>query len=119
VSYFHCFYIYSISSLYVKSYSNLIDGETPSDPRSFRTKRTRAAAEEELIVEKLRHDMELEEKRFKLEERVQLAGIEHESRRLEIELLREQRLAEENKQRQDLYDTLRKSMDMMQRMMEK
>jgi hypothetical protein len=45
------------------------------------------------------------EKWFKLEERVKLAGIEHESQRLETELVREQRLAEENKQRQDLYES--------------
>lgn len=70
-------------------------------------KRTKAAMEEQLVLDKCKHDMDMEQKRFRLEESVKLAEIEHEDKRLAIELLRETRLAEENKQRSDMFETLK------------
>lgn len=88
-----------------------------SQSSSKRNKRTKAAMEEELLAEKCRHDMDLEVKRFKLEEVVKMAAIEQEEKKLELELIREKRLAEENRQRADVFDALKQSLEMMQQVL--
>lgn len=75
--------------------------------------------EDELVVEKCRHDMEMEKKRFCLEESVKFADISREEKRLELELCREKRLEEENKQRVEMFDTVKQMMDCMKSMMDK
>jgi hypothetical protein len=70
-------------------------------------------------MEKCRHDMKMEEKRFKLEESVKLAEIDREEKRLELEAIREKRLDAENKQRMEMFDILKQSLQFMKSMAEK
>lgn len=63
--------------------------------------------------------MKMEEKRFKLEESVKLAEIDREEKRLELEAIREKRLDAENKQRMEMFDILKQSLQFMKSMAEK
>jgi len=72
-----------------------------------------------LIAKKFQHEIDLEERRFTLEETVKLANIRHEEERIKLETMRESRLSEEANQRKELFEMVKKSMEMMQKCMEK
>lgn len=70
-------------------------------------------------MDKCKHDMDMENKRFRLEESVKLAEIDHEEKRLDLELRREKRLEDENKQRSELFQSLKETLDFMKTVLEK
>jgi hypothetical protein len=79
------------------------------EPSGIRKKRAKISSEEELIRIKQEHDMEVENKRLKLEEvrvsnqlQLEEGKLELEKTRIQIEERRETRLAEENKRRDEM-----------------
>lgn len=62
--------------------------------------------------------MEMESKRFRLEESIKLAEIEREDKRIELEMLREKRLLDEGKQRNEMFAALQLTLSSMQKFFE-
>jgi hypothetical protein len=92
--------------------------DAPPDPNSARRKRAKTG-EEDLVAIKLRHDMELENRRFELDAEIKRAELRNESRRIKMDLAREKRLAEEAMNTQEILRGTQQTMQMVMKMFSK
>ncbi|KAJ3617835.1 hypothetical protein MTP99_006925 [Tenebrio molitor] len=92
--------------------------DAPPDPNSARRKRAKTG-EEDLVAIKLRHDMELENRRFELKAEIKRAELRNESRRIEMDLAREKRLAEETMNTQEILRGTQQTMQLVMKMFPK
>jgi len=75
--------------------------------------------EEDLIVKKNNHDIAMDTKRMKLEEQKHIDEVALEHKRLELEILREKRLEEESKRRDEFMLTMCSMFKQFQSIIEK
>ncbi|XP_018324861.1 uncharacterized protein LOC108736784 isoform X2 [Agrilus planipennis] len=83
------------------------------EPSTSGQKRQKNNKEENLVELKLRHDMEMERRRFELEAEIRRAEVKNESKRLQLELEREKRLAEDAERQERMYSAMQTTLNVV------
>jgi len=93
----YLFIIYTIGALLI-----LLISDSPPEASGYRRKRTKLSTEDELIKNKHEHDMKVEKAKLELDKEKHRDAVLIENKKLELEELREKRLAEESRRRDEL-----------------
>lgn len=105
-------YLYFSLTLLIVNFL-LKDQDAVAEPNNTRRKRLRTTTEDDLVAAKLRHDMELQHKQFALDAEIRRAQSTNEAKRIEVELLREERLAKEAARSEEIYKNMQTTLNIV------